>query len=87
MLSCQSAPKSQTAYQPQTRDGLARNNKVKDLLTLEAPTPHNGQTHLKNALAIVDKLFDVFDHFVGLTLKGVSQLTIKELKKTFYREK
>ena len=39
------------------------------VLTLKAPTPQNGQTHSNNLSAIADKLFDVFDHFVKLTLK------------------
>ena len=34
-------------------------------LTLEAPTPQNGQTHSNNCLS-------VFDHFVGLALKGLT---------------
>ena len=32
-------------------------------LTLEAPTPQNGQTYSNN-------LFELFDHFVGLARKG-----------------
>ena len=34
-------------------------------LTLKAPTPQNGQTHLANCLS-------VFDHFVGLALKRLT---------------
>ena len=39
-----------------------------DLLTLYTPTPQNGQTHSKNSSA-------VFDHFMGLTLKGLNSFT------------
>ena len=35
-------------------------------LTLQAPTPQNGQTHLS-----------VFDHFVGLALKGLNKIATK----------
>ena len=38
-------------------------------LTLWAPTPQNGQTHSNNSSA---ECLSVFDHFVGLVLKGLS---------------
>ena len=37
-------------------------------VTLLAPTPQNGQTHLKCLLS-------VFDHFVGFALEGLNYLT------------
>ena len=36
------------------------------------PTPQNGQTHSNNLLATVHKLLSMFDHFVGLVLKGLT---------------
>ena len=44
-------------------------------VNLEAPTPRNYQTHLKNLSAIADKFFSVFDHFVELVLKGLRSQT------------
>ena len=39
-------------------------------LTLQAPTPQNGQTDSSNSLATPDELFmSVFDHFVGMALR------------------
>ena len=35
-----------------------------EILTLQEPTPQNGQTHPNNSLG-------AFDHFVGLALKGL----------------
>ena len=39
-------------------------------LTSSAQTPQNGEMHSNNLLAKADKFFSVFDHFVGLLLKG-----------------
>ena len=39
-------------------------------LTLQESTPQNGQTHSNNSSAITNCLI-VFDHFVGLALKGL----------------
>ena len=43
------------------------------LVTLYAPTPQNGQTYSNNFSAITHKFFGCVWHFVGLTLKGLSQ--------------
>ena len=40
-------------------------------LTLQAPTSQNCQTHLKNLFATADDCLSVFDHLVGLVLKGL----------------
>ena len=40
------------------------------ILTLQAPTPQNGQTHLNNCLLLPTNCLSVFDHFVGLALEG-----------------
>ena len=37
-------------------------------LTLQVPTPQNGQTHSKKPT----NCLSVFDHFVGLALEGLS---------------
>ena len=43
------------------------------------PIPHNGQAHLNNWLA--NRHLSVFDHFVGLAVKGLRKHTvIKNLK-------
>ena len=42
-----------------------------DNVTLFGLTPQKGQTHSNNS-ATADKLFGVFDHFVGLALKGLN---------------
>ena len=34
-------------------------------------TAKNGQTHSNNSPAVADELLSVFDHFVGLALKGL----------------
>ena len=34
--------------------------------------PQNGQTHSNNSSAICQQIVSVFDHFVGLALKGLS---------------
>ena len=41
------------------------------LLTLSDLTPQNCQTSSNNSSAIADKLSSVFDHFVGMVLKGL----------------
>ena len=43
----------------------------KAILQTLVPTPQNGQSHSKNSSAICRHLFD---HFVGLALKGLSGL-------------
>ena len=40
-------------------------------LTLLAPISQNGQTHSNNSSAIWRRIVWVFDHFVGLALKGL----------------
>ena len=47
-------------------------------LTLQAPTPQNGQTHSNNSLAVADELLSVFDHFVELALGGLTGVKEKE---------
>ena len=42
--------------------------KCGDYLTLEALTPQNGQTHS------ADEFLSVFDHSVGLALKGLKDI-------------
>ena len=41
-------------------------------LTLSAPILQNGQTHSNNSSALSTNCSSVFDHFVGLALKGLS---------------
>ena len=44
-------------------------------LNLSEPAPHNGQTYSINSSTVLDELFlSVFDHFVGLALKGLKGL-------------
>ena len=38
---------------------------------LQVPTPQNGQIHSNNSSATAGELFGVFDHFMGLALKGL----------------
>ena len=40
------------------------------------PTPQDVQTHSNNSSAFADELFEVFDHFVGLALNGLTD-TVK----------
>ena len=35
------------------------------------PALQNGQTHPNNSLVVDDKMLSVFDHLVGLALKGL----------------
>ena len=59
------------------------------LLTLYAPTPQNGQKHSNNLSAICRRIvLSAFDHFVGLTFKGLilythSPVGQKRYKKVF----
>ena len=47
------------------------------ILTLEASTPQNGQTHSKTIrLQKPTNCLSVFDHFVGLALTGLHTLNI-----------
>ena len=46
---------------------------IKSYLTFQAPTPQNGQTYSKNLPAFANELLNVFDHFVGLVLKGLME--------------
>ena len=44
------------------------------ILPLKAPNPQNGQTHSNNSSRILRRIvFSVFDHFVGLALKRLTQ--------------
>ena len=52
-------------------------------LNLFAPTPQNGQTHTNNSSAVADELLGVFDHFVGLTLKGITDTTMTKPKNMY----
>ena len=47
------------------------------------PTPQNGQTQSNNSLAFTNSL-SVFDHFVGLALKGLNILLPLVLVLVFY---
>ena len=42
------------------------------------PTPQNGQTHSNNLSAIYQQIVCVFDHFVGLAIKGLKKGKIEE---------
>ena len=44
------------------------------LLNLLAPTPHNGQTHSNNSLAVANKLFDCVWPFCGVDIWTVNAL-------------
>ena len=37
------------------------------------PTPQNSQTHSNNSSATANELFEFFDYFVGLALKGLTK--------------
>ena len=51
---------------------------MKNYLTLQAPTPQNGQTHSNNSSATADELFlSVLNHFMGLALKGLKGVKAK----------
>ena len=43
------------------------------LLTLQAPTPQNDQTHSNNSSAVGGGLFECVWYFVGLVFKGLSR--------------
>ena len=45
------------------------------ILTLQAPTPEDGQTHSNNSSANEQptNCLSMFDHFVGLAVKGLSK--------------
>ena len=45
------------------------------ILTLQAPTPEDDQTHSNNSSANEQptNCLSVFDHFVGLAVKGLSK--------------
>ena len=45
------------------------------ILTLQAPTPEDGQTHSNNSSANEQPptCVSMFDHFVGLAVKGLSK--------------
>ena len=45
------------------------------ILTLQAPTPEDGQTHSNNSSANEQptKCLSMFDHFGGLAVKGLSK--------------
>ena len=47
-------------------------------LTLWAPTLQNGQTHSNNSLATANELFEYVDHFVGLDLKRLKFINLKD---------
>ena len=41
------------------------------MLTSQAPISQNGQTHSFNSLVVAKDCLSVFEHFVGLGLKGI----------------
>ena len=46
-----------------------------EALTFQAPTPQNGQKHLKQFVGkLLMNCLSVFDHFVGLVLKALKKL-------------
>ena len=56
---------------------------LRELLTLLAPTPQNGQTHSIRRQKLTNCL-SVFDLFVGLALKELkSQIKIKQIKNIY----
>ena len=46
----------------------------KSVLILQTPTTQNDQTNSKNSSATAANCLSVFDHFVGLALKGLRQI-------------
>ena len=42
-------------------------------LTLYKPTPQNGQTNSNNSSAMQTNCLNVFDHFMGVALKGLTR--------------
>ena len=68
---------NQSEEEPEIVTDEDENRKITaaEALTLQAPTPQNGQAHSNNSSVCFSKILSVFDHFVGLALKTLKKST------------